>query len=366
MAILLALVTTERISIGVIIVHYGEVARTIKCIQSYVVSASRLAVLYPNFIVKIFVVDNSRNFIPHEFDGLVTVEVLTPKHNLGYAGGVSFACKVAEDVNFYLISNNDLEVDRECLSELIKASLELPTVGAIQPLVFGHGKKGNSVDSLGSTTNPLMHCFGYSNWPISKQSDFIQGTVKAREIFAVDGVLIFIASELWKKFQWDGAFFMFNEDILLSWRLEVAGFSNYLIHNAKVTHIRGGTAKGVFIKQNPVFPSYYISRNKLLSILYMYDPGWLIQYFVLALYFEFIKNFFLALRCRDGSHLYYFLKALLYLLKDSRHIRAQRMTTIRIKSSKQLLKEGRILSLKKSIELLVRMRRTILNEPKIQ
>jgi len=246
------------------------------------------------------------------------------------------------------------------LLELWKAYSLLPNAGALQPCVLGYDV---NVDSLGCTSNPLMFSLNYSNWPIKPIRKLHLDGCSAIEVYGVEGMVIFVSKQNWFRYgQWDPDFFMFCEDLLLSWKLRVAGLKNYVAQEAIVRHIRGGSAEGRFIKKNPIFPSYYTSRNRLLSILYLYDAKWLLEYFPLALISELAKNLFLTLHRRDVSHISYYLKGIAFILRNPAHVKCQRSKVTRLESPEDFMKKGAILSFRKWFKLILEKRSAVLSE----
>jgi GT2 family glycosyltransferase len=254
--------------LGIIIVHFGEVPRTINCLCSLAKAIQKLKSSYP-VLVSVLIVDNSGNLSLEDDGSLGDFEVrcLNSEKNLGYAGACYIGAKLLRDSSLLLFSNNDVVFSEDSLVQLLRTLDSLPEVGAVQPLVLT--KNSSRVDSAGLTCNGIMHVFNYSNWPISPPNKcFTTNGVKVIECFGIDGVAFVIKKKVWDEVGgWDPTFFMFNEDALLSWKLRLKGYKNYVALSSIIYHERGGTAEGYFTKKEPMFPSYYISRNKILSVL---------------------------------------------------------------------------------------------------
>jgi hypothetical protein len=142
--------------------------------------------------------------------------------------------------------------------------------------------------------------------------------------------------------------------------VEVEGLRNYVALSSIIYHERGGTAEGYFTKKEPIFPSYYIPRNKILSVLYIHEGVWLVAYFFLSILFEFAKNFALSVKNRSGINIYYYFKALTFVLRYQKHIVDERRKVFRKYNARYFLKKGYILTLKTSIGWLLKRRKTIL------
>jgi len=347
--------------LGIIIVHFGEESRTINCICSLAKAIQKLKSLYP-IRVSVLIVDNSGNLSLKNniFLGDFEVRHLKPEKNLGYAGACYIGAKLLKDSSLLLFSNNDVVFSEDSLVQLLRTLDSLPEAGVVQPLVLT--KDGSKVDSLGLTYNGIMHGFNYSNWPVKPLTKcFTTSGMKVMECFGIDGMAFAIKKNVWDEVGgWDPIFFMFNEDGLLSWKLRLRGYKNYVALSSIIYHERGGTAKGYFTKKEPIFPSYYISRNKILSVLYIHEGVWLVAYFFLSLFFEFAKNIALSVKNRSGINIYYYFKALTSILRNQKHIVDERKKVFRKYNARYFLKKGYILTLKTSIGWLLKRRKTIL------
>ena len=348
--------------LGIVIVHFGDnKIRTTKCLDSFIKAALRLKENKPFIDTSIVVADNSGNLNLENYGSRgCEVRHFNLGRNLGYAGACYVAAKLLGDCSILVFSNNDVVLDEASLLNLLESMKSLPNVGAIQPLVLIEGS--SKVDSAGLTSNALMQGFNFSNWPVKPIREFVlENGLEVIESFGVDGMLFMLSRRTWEEVEgWDPQFFMFNEDSMLSWKLRLRGYKNYVALNSVIYHERGGTAKGYFLKKNPIFPSYYISRNKMLSVLYIHEGAWLIIYFFGSILFEFVKNLLLSLKNRSAVNFYFYFKALTFVLSKRRHINSERGKVLRKFDARSFLRQGYILSLSESISLLLKRRNNIL------
>jgi GT2 family glycosyltransferase len=305
--------------------------------------------------VDVIVVDNSGTYQPLVHDPHGRVRVIKPRSNLGYAGGIALGTAALSKADYYLLINNDVEVLEGSLCRLLEAHLSLPNIGALQPLVLNYD--GSCCDSIGSAASPLLNGYGYhDNW-LGNVRIAGAGELRALEIFGVEGMAIFISNANWRRYRWDPEFFMFNEDGLLNLRLRLAGLSNYVVLGAKVRHLRGASAEGHGLKRDPIFPSFYTMRNRLLSMLYVYSAPELLIYLPLSITFELVKSIYLSARSRSTLHAYYSVMALWHLLKGGSRIRALRrlMTTMpRRNSISSLVRSGYMISAARGLAEILR------------
>jgi len=346
--------------LGIIIVHFGEVPRTINCIYSLAKAIQKLKSSY-SVRVSVLIVDNSGNLSLWDRSlGDFEVRCFKSEKNLGYAGACYIGAKLLKDFSLLLFSNNDVVFSEDSLTQLLRTLDSLPEAGAVQPLVLM--KNSSRVDSAGLTCNGIMHGFSYSNWPIKPPNKcFTASGIKVMECFGIDGMAFAIKKKIWDEVGgWDPAFFMFNEEGLLSWKLRLKGYKNYVALSSIIYHERGSTAEGYFTKKKPIFPSYYTSRNRILSVLYIHKGVWLVAYFFLSILFEFAKSLALSVKNRSGINIYYYFKALAFVLKNQKHIVDERRKVFRKYNARYFLKKGYILTLKTSIGWLLKRRKTIL------
>jgi GT2 family glycosyltransferase len=119
-------------------------------------------------------------------------------------------------------------------------------------LIHKNNQKTNQINTTGSLVNYLG--FSYCN-DYKKDADQIQ----SKEVPSGSGAGMLIPADLVKKIgAFDERFFMYSEDLDLSWRARRAGYSIQLIPEAKLWH------KYNFSKNKIKF--YYAERNRLFFI----------------------------------------------------------------------------------------------------
>jgi hypothetical protein len=68
------------------------------------------------------------------------------------------------------------------------------------------------------------------------------------------------------------------------------------------------------------FSSYYASRNKILTLLYVFHASLLAKYPPGVIASEFVKNTFLAIRSKCASYLYYYFGGLFLIVKNPKRV----------------------------------------------
>lgn len=260
--------------VSVIVLNYNAAKYARGCLKSV------LATKYPNF--EVIVVDNastdgSFELIRRLFAG--KVRLLRNSRNVGYAEGNNIGFQHSRgDIIAFL--NIDTEVTENWLIELVKA-LALKEVGAVQSALIKLNDR-RSVDSLGWTIDALG--YGYATWLDSE-------TWKSGEPFYAEGSAMAMRKEtindaLLDNLPFDPDYFLYFEDLDLSWRLRLRGYKVSLVRSSVVYHSRGyGLAEHSYPKV------YYNSRNRITTLIKNYDLVRLFTFVPLLLILETARTF---------------------------------------------------------------------------
>ena len=172
-----------------------------KCIQSI------------NSNIKIIVVENSDNVVVKKYleNKFSNVEVIITKQNLGYGKGNNFGISKVK-TQYAFILNPDAILEKNCLSELSKAQINLK-------------------DDFTILAPNLSNNYGYSSSPKNNLQN---------EILEVDYVKGFAILINLKKINFDKIFdenfFLFLEEIDLCKRIKNSGGKIFVAMNSKVKH----------------------------------------------------------------------------------------------------------------------------------
>jgi GT2 family glycosyltransferase len=172
-----------------------------KCIQSI------------NSNIKIIIVENSDNVLVKKYleSKFKNVEVIIAKQNLGYGAGNNLGISKVK-TQYVFILNPDAVLEKDCLSELSKAQINLN-------------------DNFAILAPNLLNNYGY----FSKKKNNLQN-----EILEVDYVKGFAILINLKKISFeeifDENFFLFLEEIDLCKRIKNIGGKIFVVWNSKVRH----------------------------------------------------------------------------------------------------------------------------------
>lgn len=260
--------------ISVIIVNYNVKYFLEQCLHSINKSSRNLS-------IEIFVVDNnsvdgSCRMLNEKFPD---VNVIENKINVGFAKANNQAIKKAKG-KYILILNPDTVVEEQTLSKCFSFMESHPDAGCLGvKMIDGKGNfLPESKRALPTPSVAFYKVFGFSAlFPKSEKfGRYHLGFLnkeETNEIEVVSGAFMFIRKiVLDQSGPFDEQFFMYGEDIDLSYRMAKTGYKNYYFPETTIIHYKGeSTKKGsinyviVFYKAMIVFFNKHFShRNALL------------------------------------------------------------------------------------------------------
>jgi GT2 family glycosyltransferase len=232
---------------------------------------------------EIIVIDNcSSDGSPEMVETLFPeVKLIRSGTNIGYAAACNKGIQIASG-EFVLILNPDTVVAPEALSICLRFMRENPDAGA----AGAHMSDGQGrflPESKRGFPSPLTSLFRLTGLAfLFRKSGLINryylGNIPVDKNCRADiltGAFMFIRRDaLEKAGLFDEAFFMYGEDIDLSWRIVQAGFNNYYLADARITHFKGMSAGNNnpdciihFYNAMIIFSKKYFSRFTLPLIV---------------------------------------------------------------------------------------------------
>ncbi len=201
--------------------------------------------------------DGSMEFIRHRFGDLITI--IENKENVGFARANNQGIKIAQG-EYILILNPDTIICHKNIADCLEWMRTHADCGGIGVrMIDGNGKF--LPESKRSFTTPwVSFCkiFGLSSlFPMSPRfARYHLRYLPEREAHAIDilaGAFMFIKGDLLKKVGgFDETFFMYGEDIDLSYRLTIEGYKNYYLPTT-IIHYKGESTKKDSIRYVKVF-----------------------------------------------------------------------------------------------------------------
>lgn len=230
--------------LSVVIVSYNVSAFLRNALQSVIYSAR-------GTVHEITVVDNdssddSAAMVRKEFPA---VRLIVSERNEGFAAACNRGI-LASSGNFILILNPDTVTGPDAIARALEFMRTHPDAGAAGGhMTDGHGRF--LPESKRGVPSPLASVFRFTGlcrlFPRSAVFNaYYLGNRPENETCRADiltGAFMLIRREaLNKTGLFDASFFMYGEDIDLSWRIRKTGYFNYYLHDVSVTHFKGSSS----------------------------------------------------------------------------------------------------------------------------
>jgi len=254
------------LKLSVIILNYNVRYFLELCLQSVQAAIS-------NIDAEIIVVDNnskdeSCQMVKQLFPDVTLIE---NKENSGFSKGNNLGVKIANG-EYICILNPDTVVAEDTFTKLLKFANSKEKLGIIGcKLIDGNGQflpeSKRNIPTVKVASNKL---FGNSK-------KYYANHLNQNETGKVDvlvGAFMFLKREVYNKVNgFDEDYFMYGEDIDLSYRILNKGFSNYYFHETTVIHYKGeSTLNDIkyakrFYNAMQIFYKKHFSSNMLLNML---------------------------------------------------------------------------------------------------
>lgn len=244
--------------VAVILLNWNTPAHTANCIASLKQFCNEA--LFDIIVADNGSTDNSLSILKKQYPGLIYID---NQVNLGFAEGNNRALEYSIDkgYTYSLVMNTDTEVDSDLVSCLLHHMDKHPEAGAVQPAIYWmHDKtkiwngEGRFNQIIGKTISDLT-VPGTEDLKSYKKAEWVTGCC-----------MLLRNSALAKSGLFNKQFFLYFEDVELSFRLRDAGFEVHYLPSCKMYHEAGVSAKIAAPKKegtlSPVI-HYYTSRNHI-------------------------------------------------------------------------------------------------------
>lgn len=216
---------------------------------------------YPHF--EVIVVDNGSHdgSVQYLQDNFKQVKTISLSENRGYAHGINIGAREATgDILAFL--NNDIEVSPQWLSEAVSKLRSADDIGAVQCKSIFYESK-DIIDCVGLSIDR----FNVANIIGRNEKDNGQYD-NLPEIGAFSGGAMLIRKELFKQIgSFDETYFMYFEDVDLSWRLRLSGYKIVPASNSLVYHV-GSASSGIVTPTRVWDPSPFFAFEMTKNYLY--------------------------------------------------------------------------------------------------
>lgn len=241
--------------LSIIIVNYN-----VKYFLEQCLSSVQKAITSIN--AEVIVVDNassddSMSYLPQRFSW---VKFIANKCNSGYAVANNIGLQQTTG-KYILFLNPDTIVQADTLQCCIRFMEEHPAAGALGiKMVDGNGNYLK--ESKRGFPSPLTSLYKLSGltalFPTSKVfAKYYLGNLDKnhdQEVDVLSGAFLFTKKEvLGKTGSFDERFFMYAEDIDLSYRIQQAGYKNYYFAGSQIVHFKGESTNQDTLKYTRLF-----------------------------------------------------------------------------------------------------------------
>jgi GT2 family glycosyltransferase len=281
--------------LSVIIVNYNVKHFLEQCLYS--VQKAITAIAAEIIVADNCSADNSIDYLQPKFPN---VRFIANTENYGFAKGCNIGVKEAGG-KYILFLNPDTIVPEDCLHKCISFLESHADAGALGiKMLDGRGKfLKESKRAFPSPATSLYKLFGLSKlFPRSAFfSKYHLGHLDENENHEVDvlaGAFMMVKKEVLEKVgSFDETFFMYGEDVDLSYRIQKAGYKNYYFAQSCIIHFKGeSTRKGsmnyvrMFYKAMSIFVRKHYSGSRAgVFIFLIHIAIWIRAFLSAATYF---------------------------------------------------------------------------------
>ncbi|MEM9023606.1 MAG: glycosyltransferase family 2 protein, partial [Bacteroidota bacterium] len=267
-----------RMKLSVIIVNYNVKYFLEQCLESVRHAAQRVP-------TEVLVVDNnsvdgSEAMVQEKFP---EVRFIANQKNVGFSRANNQGIR-ASTGEYVLLLNPDTVVEEDTFEKVVHFMDEHPDAGGLGVQMID-GKGGFLPESKRGLPTPAVafyKIFGLATlFPRSKKfGQYHLGFLDQQQVHAIDvlsGAFMLLRREaLDKTGLLDEAFFMYGEDIDLSYRITQAGYRNYYFPHTRIIHYKGESTKKssinyvfVFYNAMVIFAKKHFSQQNatLFSVL---------------------------------------------------------------------------------------------------
>lgn len=271
------MIREKTLELSIVIVNYNVSNFLEQCLNS--VFAALKSIPSEVFVVDNNSVDGSQEMLQHKFP---YVQLIANTKNVGFSKANNQAIEISKG-RFVLLLNPDTVVQEDTFESCLDYLTKNPEVGALGVrMLDGRGRfLPESKRGLPTPIVSFYKIFGFSKlFPKSKffnrYSLGYLDELQNHEVDVLCGAFMFMrAAALEQVGLLDEAFFMYGEDIDLSYRIQLSGYKIMYFAETKIIHYKGeSTKKGslnyvfVFYKAMVIFAQKHFSKRyaKLFSI----------------------------------------------------------------------------------------------------
>lgn len=267
--------------VAIILVNYKDYAQRflIECRNSLRMQT------YPQNLTQVYLIDNTSS--PESYQYLKTnypeaIILKRPDGNYCAANNTGIKQGLKDGCEYFVIANMDTIFDKNWLKELVISLEKNPQAGIAQSKIL-LASENNLINSLGNSLHFLG--FGFTNG--YKEKDRLIDGYPEISGYASGCSFIIRKATLEKIGFYNEEYYMYHDDIEMSWKTKLAGWQIILAPQSIVYH------KYEFSRSVKMI--YYMERNRYLVLFSFYQISTLILIFPTLLIME-IGMFFYAFK----------------------------------------------------------------------
>jgi GT2 family glycosyltransferase len=269
--------------ITVIIVNYNVKYFAACCIRSVLKASAGLK-------VEVILVDNhsSDNSIPYLTSLFPDLQIIKNERNLGFGAANNQAARLARG-QYLLLLNPDTVIGEDCLKQSLHFMSRHPDAGAMGVrMVDGKGKflreskrafpsPAVSLFKMTGLASLFPHSSTFSRYYLGHLSESA-----THQVNILAGAFMCIPKRVWDLTDgFDNDFFLYGEDIDLSWRIIGQGFHNYYYPTITILHFKGeSSGKGTRKQIREFYQAMRVFTRKHFQGRY---PSWFNKTMVAAI-----------------------------------------------------------------------------------
>ena len=246
--------------------------------------------------LRILIIDNASTDASRDISSqfVPSVHVMSLPRNLGYTGAhnVGFRHAFEQGAQYVLTLNPDARLSPDYVANLVKAISEDPRCGGVSGKLLrtSSGENGEAIDSAGLRMEKFLHVrdrgSGRPDGPEFDEPSSVWGVCGAAAMYRMD-VLLDLSPDA---AAFDETFFLYKEDVDLSWRANRQSW-HFLYCPTAVAYHHRGWAKGEQI--SPIAAAHSFANQIALLIRHVPRLSWRV---VASLGIESVRLMLLAVR----------------------------------------------------------------------
>ena len=240
---------TTLASTAIIVVNYGSSDLLARNLTRVHAAAPEVSVLVVDNYTSDTERERVRALCAHH--GWTLVESPT---NLGFGGGANLGIRTATEAARFLLLNPDAHLDGPSLRRLIEVVADDPMILAAPVITATDGRVWFDGSDLHLTSGRMRATRKRETGSTAPVTEWLTGAC------------LMISREMWDRVGgFDERYFLYWEDVDLSWRCREAGASLVVVRDATAVHDEGGTSQpsgGERARSSLYY--YYNIRNRLL------------------------------------------------------------------------------------------------------